>query len=275
MRMIRRLGSIKGWRHFGFEVAIIVIGVGIALIANQWVSTLNRAGENRQAMQAVEADLMSLFIFSSERLMLEPCRREQVEDLARKLERSDGGWAPGALADDSDPVQVLPSVIRTPTRPWPTIAWDTLTASDASLYLDRDKFHALSAIFHTAEQSGTLQVDAWRMKGRLADLGIGGAMDATRRRDAYSQLGELASVEGLLYQNARLMRDLIMQLDFEFEGRLGKPTDMTDDDLRELLDQRQEIYGTCMDIAEFQPFIDHYNALFGREFVFEAEGEKE
>lgn len=33
MRFFRPIGDLKGWQRFGFEVAIIVFGLGITLIA--------------------------------------------------------------------------------------------------------------------------------------------------------------------------------------------------------------------------------------------------
>ena len=92
MRFFRPIGDLKGWKRFGFEVAIIVIGLGITLIAQDLISNANRARATREAIDAVEVDLVQLYLHSSERLAVEPCRREQVRALADRIERSNGYW---------------------------------------------------------------------------------------------------------------------------------------------------------------------------------------
>lgn len=38
MRFFRQIGDLKGWKRFGFEVGIIVVGSGITLIAQDLIS---------------------------------------------------------------------------------------------------------------------------------------------------------------------------------------------------------------------------------------------
>ena len=54
MRFFRRIGELKGWKRFGFEVGIIAIVLSITLIAQELIPNASRARETRQAVDAVE-----------------------------------------------------------------------------------------------------------------------------------------------------------------------------------------------------------------------------
>ena len=87
MRFFRQLGDLKGWKRFGFEVAIIVFGLSITLIvfglsitliAQELITKADRARATLQATNAVKAERMASYATASERLAVEPCRREQL-----------------------------------------------------------------------------------------------------------------------------------------------------------------------------------------------------
>lgn len=52
MRFFRKIGDLTGWKRFGFEVAIIVFGLGITLIAQDLISNANRAKRARPSMRS-------------------------------------------------------------------------------------------------------------------------------------------------------------------------------------------------------------------------------
>ena len=91
---------------------IVVFGVVIALLANHFVTQLNRRAEMLEMMKGVEADLLSIAQVASERLAVEPCRLEQETSLLTLLQRDDLYWQPEVSAslntgfDD----QAVPSV---------------------------------------------------------------------------------------------------------------------------------------------------------------------
>ena len=132
MRFFRQIGDLNGWKRFGFEVAIIIVGLGITLIAQDLISNANRARATREAIDAVEVELVMLYLHSSERLAVEPCRREQIRALADRIERSNGYWTaeiPESINRNTEHM-VLPRVLRSPRRPWSDATWRALLASE-------------------------------------------------------------------------------------------------------------------------------------------------
>lgn len=266
MRFFRPIGDLKGWQRFGFEVAIIVFGLGITLIAQDLISNANRARETRQAMDAVEVDLVLMLVSTSERLAIEPCRREQTLALADQLQRPGDAWSfetSEGLNRNIDEL-VLPVVLRTPSRPWPDSSWRALLASSAATGLNRATFAMLSSIFDSSADIREAQNEAWRLRARLAHLAAPGTLNAVQRREARAVLSELAAVEGSITINAQQLREAILAIDFRNEQRLHAAfTRRGVAAIDAFVTGARPIYGACINDAEYQPIYDHYNALTG------------
>lgn len=265
MRFFRKIGDLKGWKRFGFEVAIIVIGLGITLIAQDLISNTNRARATREAIDAVEVDMVMLYLHSSERLAVEPCRREQVRALAERLQNSNGYWTaeiPESINRNIEHM-VLPRVLRSPRRPWSDATWRSLLASDAAIDMDRQRFNQISAVFVATEGFRERQDAAFDLSGELSHLSISGPFDAAQRREAYATLSRLATMEGIMTVHARQAREAIMAFDFQNERRFFRFTAATDGDIADFITNTVATYGACVDTTQFQPFIDDLNATTG------------
>ncbi len=265
MRFFRQIGDLKGWKRFGFEVAIIVVGLGLTLIAQDLISNANRARATREAIDAVEVDLVALYLNASERLAVEPCRREQLRALADRIERSNGYWIaeiPEGINRNADDM-VLPRVLRSPRRPWSDATWRALLASDAAIDMDRQRFIQINAVFVATEGFRERQDAAFDLAGELSHLAISGPFDAAQRREAYAKLSRLASMEGIMTIHARQARQAIMDFDFQNKRRFVRFTSSADGGITNYVANAVATYGTCVDTTQFQPFIDDLNATTG------------
>lgn len=269
MRFYRRFGDLKGWQRFGFEVAIIVIGLSITFVVQEFISSAARERQTRQAMDAVEAEMVSAYAYASERLAIEPCRREQILALAARIQNASGEWTaevPEGLNRSSEEM-VLPRVVRTPFRPWTDAAWSALLDNDAAIDLDRTRFESLSAMYRGTQMLRTKQEEALRLAGRLSHLAISGPFDAAQRREAYELLGEFAVIEGAMTIHARQVHNMIQGFRFENDLRFAGFVDGGDSALKAFIEGPVATYGDCVDTTQFQPFIDDLNATAGKRFV--------
>ncbi len=274
MRFFRQIGDLKGWKRFGFEVAIIVVGLGLTLIAQDLISNANRARATREAIDAVEVDLVTLYLSASERLAVEPCRREQFRALADRIERSNGYWTaeiPESINRNAQDM-VLPRVLRSPRRPWSDATWRALLASDAAIDMDRQRFIQINAVFVATEGFRERQDAAFDLAGELSHLAISGPFDATQRREAYAKLSRLASMEGIMTIHARQARQAIMDFDFQNNRRFVRFTSSADGGITNYVANAVATYGTCVDTTQFQPFIDDLNATTGMNVTLPAPG---
>jgi hypothetical protein len=268
VRFFREMGELKGLKRFSFEVLIIVIGVGITLMAQEAITDASQAREARRAVDAVEVDLVAALNHTSERLATEPCRREQVRALADKLQKFDATWTaqvPESI-NKGDGDFVMPRVLRTPSRPWGNDSWKALLASDSAIHVERSQFTALSIIFQQVERVRAAQDDALRLNGSLSHLAFSGPLDASQRRQALSQLGELSNIDGLIHLIAGQMREAILKFDFQNQRRFGE---ITASRFQALFRRTSAIYGSCVDFTQFQPMIDNFNAATGSRLVID------
>lgn len=272
MRFFRQIGELKGWKRFGFEVGIIVIGLSITLIAQELITSANRARETRLAMDAVEGELVMMLVYTSERMAIEPCRQGQTQALAALLQQTGDAW-PSLINNDRlnhnlDGL-MLPVVLRTPSRPFPDSSWRALLASDAAMALDREAFAALNNIYDVVLDLRQGQIEAWRLKGRLSHLAAPGILDAAQRREARAVLGELSAIEALITINAAQLREYLVSMDFRNERRFDAlfASATAKENLDAFVADARPIYGACIDDVEYQPIYDHFNALTGANAV--------
>jgi hypothetical protein len=82
---------LHGWREFAGEVGIIVIGVLIALGAQQIVETINGDAQVREFRQAANNELAYDMGSYQQRLMLGPCVRARLAELDRVIDSDRAG----------------------------------------------------------------------------------------------------------------------------------------------------------------------------------------
>ncbi len=250
---------------------IVVFGVVIALLANQYVTQLNRRAEMLDMMKGVESDLLLIATSASERLAVEPCRLDQETSLLTLLQRDAPYWEPEVSAslntgfDD----QSVPSVLRMPLRFWPVTAWQAATSSEGSFALDRAQYSLLNFVFQTAEIINLTIEDLRQKRAELSHLAIGGEITLAQRRDAISLLADISSQEALMATMVRDAREAIVSFadfqtdamvsDFEFDA------DQASVGVQEMIRTGREIYGECLQVGEYEPVIKLYERLLGEE----------
>lgn len=268
MRFLRRLtGTRAGWKTFIFEVAIVVFGVVIALLANHFVTQLNRRADMLEMMRSVESDLLAIVQIANERLATEPCRLEQERHLLALLQRDDPYWQPevSAALNTGFDSQAVPSVLRMPIRGWPETAWRAAASSDSVFALDRVQVTGLNDVFEIAAHVNFTMDELREKKAQLSHLAIEGEISAAQRRDAIALLADISTLEALLVVNTTNAREGILNsYDFQTDAMLTD-YDYTAEDveaaLAEMISTGRSIYGDCVQASEYAPLVDLFEKL--------------
>lgn len=129
-----RLRAAKGPRAFAFEVLIVVVGVLIALGAQQLVEDWTWRERVAAAEQRLKDEAHDNVFALLEQIVVKPCVDAQLELLDAKL-RAPGPWT-GA---ETYPSMLGPIVIRTPWRSLPTGLWTTLGAEGTALKFEPER----------------------------------------------------------------------------------------------------------------------------------------
>jgi len=117
---------IHGWRAFAGEVGIIVIGVLIALGAQQLIENRDDRGRANDAMAALRREIADHDFSASEVEIVRPCIDAQIDAVVKRLVA--GNHTP--LPQYSDGIFNYEFVIRIPLRVWSSAAWDSVKDAD-------------------------------------------------------------------------------------------------------------------------------------------------
>lgn len=245
---LHRLRPRDGWRVFTGEVGVIVLGVLIALVAQQ-------AAENWQWRQTVartksdlNAQISAAVGSSAERAAVDPCLSQRLSELATKVAASRGEWKgdpyilPGELSVKEVVRYAVPRVYRTPERSFPDDVWQQakaggvlshMTPTDIALYADA--FADVSLLRSLSEPERELQAE-------LSFLAFDGPLSPSDRARALSTISRLDMINRQTLNNASQL--------VKAAGALGGSLADADEKLLfDNLDIQRRFRGQCVDRA--------------------------
>ena len=155
---------IHGWREFAGEVGIIVIGVLIALGAQQVIENISDRQRADDAMAAIRIEVADHEFSAAEIEIAAPCIVAQIDAIQQRLVT--GG--PKPLERYSDHANRFGFVVRMPRRVWGDTAWQSIGNTDVLRRLEPEYNRRVAD--HYAQVSGQHDVTGLA-KNELADLG--------------------------------------------------------------------------------------------------------
>jgi hypothetical protein len=166
---VHRPKPIHRLREFLKEVGIIVLGVLIALAAEQSVEWLSWRAKADQAEQHLRRDAATVLRDMTERLEIQKCQDGRLTLMRDRLLASGPSWTAMAPFYTSGPP--AGSTYAHPMRGWPRTSWTTAVASTAALHLPGDKLDAYAEIFAAAEREANDQATEHEASSELNALG--------------------------------------------------------------------------------------------------------
>jgi hypothetical protein len=183
---------MHGWREFLGEVGIIVIGVLLALFAEQIAERISWARHVSEAREDLRGELAGDLFNAQERVRMEGCVDRRLDQLEQIIDHP-----------PAKPWKLLPGHRVTPMRVWSASGWDSAVAADtithmkareraqyAGVYafvrkmdnLARDEFSVVTE-FQMFEHGGPfseitkdrLSADVARVRGYNKVMALGGA----------------------------------------------------------------------------------------------------
>lgn len=165
-----------GWRRFFREVAIVVIGVLIALGAGQLAEAWNWQHKVDVAEAQLKRESEPIFVNGAEQVVVGPCVDAQLAALRTRLLASGDVLDPAPLYDDS-----FRYVYRAPARPYPSTVWRALNEDGTAAHMVGWRHDLYAASYGQVAILELIGRDADSALGQLMVLGAAIPLDASTR----------------------------------------------------------------------------------------------
>ena len=194
---------LHGWREFAGEVGIIVIGVLIALGAEQIVENILWSHRVQQSEVRLRADLKDDSSFASQYEILTHCADAYLERMQTDLLKH----------DESDMARLYKMGPPYVAEPWKVVAWENATASQIGDHMPTDRFQVYEEAFRGADLLRDFNLRfrddyAAAMTGRFAlpadTKTTADELAAVERLRAYITVGRNIAKNDLVKPSARL-----------------------------------------------------------------------
>lgn len=194
---------LHGWREFVGEVAIIVLGVLIALGAEQAVQSIEWRHKVKQAEVRLRADLKDDGSFATQYEILTPCANAYLDRMQRDLLKHDSG-------DIARLYEFGPPFVA---EPWKVLAWENATAGQVGDHMPTDRFQVYEEAFRGADLLRDFNLRdrddyAAAMTGRFALTAdtktTADELAAIDRLRAYITVGRMIAKNDLIRPSTRL-----------------------------------------------------------------------
>src|SRR5438045_5510555 len=187
---------LHGWRAFVGEVGIIVVGVLIALSAQQLVENWQWRGEVREADRRMRQELSYDLANAYERIAIDRCLRPRLGELRDELLKSEPVW-PGSRAHFANDIykSAFPSVYRTPARPWLQASWLMAMNGEALSHFKPDRAQQFAQLFDHVASLEKMQTEELDTDATLGDLAFSGPISAAQRRSNLKVVARLDALD--------------------------------------------------------------------------------
>lgn len=197
---------------------MVVLGVLIALGAQQVVDDIQWRKAVRVTEEALASEIAASVVHSAERQMVYPCLRARLNQLVAKINADDPRWIgdPMPLGNEATGAPMLPAAYRTPDRDWDDSVWEAAKGSGVFTHMPRQRVAAYSNLYAIIESNRTINLLEVQTYPQLLYLSYDTTMNSDARRQALSLLGVLDWVNGTFFYDSRKFMDAVrdMRLDF-------------------------------------------------------------
>lgn len=251
LRQVTRHIKNQNWFAVGLDFVIVVVGVGVALMGQQWLSDRQARSDYDRAVMDLRTSIYQIYSTAKERVSIVDCRQARYREIGDQLMQTDTPWPGMPREYDLGSIEaVFPRVTRSPQRLWTSALWDAELAKGTFDLMDKDTRNRLASVFAASDLiEQKFQFDVSDMEANLQtlayplDLSLSDRLryfDLLVRADAASAMMELVA-----RQNIR---------DFEATGFL-KPLNTEEatergEDLAQQNARLNAVYGDC-----FEPIV--------------------
>ncbi len=257
LRRITEHVKAQNWLAVFLDFLIVVVGIWVALMVSQWSEERQARIDLARAEDDINNEIASVYYYAYERLALAQCRKARYAELSELLLAPDPQWpgSPGPYGDgELTKHRVFPPALRSSSRPWMSLAWDTALSKGTLDIMDLERRRLLAAHYDAVIGAAITQDEIFKIESRLQVLSYPVEMTMSERLRYYDVLSEADAQSAGLELTAEQIIDGI-----EENGLL-----VLSDDIRRILrffveGERagfDDIYGVCAGQIELRLLAD-------------------
>jgi hypothetical protein len=179
----RRFSPSMGWTAFWSEILIVVLGVVIALAANEAMQEWSWRGKVGDGKARLLDETANVFEWSAEQYATQPCIQAQLDRLTRRLLESGDVLEPAPTYSESSSEHSSRFVVRLPYRPWHMPTWESLVADGTATRFSSQAQAYYSSLATLTDVNRDLRIESNQSTGRLLALSHPVPLDASARRE--------------------------------------------------------------------------------------------
>ena len=200
---------LHGWREFAGEVGIIVVGVLIALGAQQVVETLHWRHEAAAARDAIGGQIDQDYFDAAELAIAQPCIDRQLQSLEQALLVT-GGYRPVPSFTEGS----LEFTFRAPSRPWSDDLWQSAKSDGTAAHFDPALRQGLASYYANANDMREENAVAESLQWKLRVLARPIQPDAATRVALIADIEQARGVYGLMALAANQLIEAAQSMKF-------------------------------------------------------------
>lgn len=243
-----------GWDTYLTELSIVVLGVLIALGAQQAVETWHWHQEAKTIRKALSNEIEYSALWAEERIAVQQCLRDRIAHLIAKLNGGSPTWTadPALLGQPRNPIgrsieTGIQLVYRAPHRPWLRDEWETAKSSGAIDHLDRDDSRNLEFIYRNINQLGLLQEEEASLQPQASFLSFNQILEPQSRVQAFVTLSRLDYLNAMQAQSALQLLSTLQSSHLALGPiSIGQHPMSLDAARKRMMTALRERYGNCV-----------------------------
>jgi hypothetical protein len=160
---------MHSWRDFLKEVGTIVLGVSIALGAEQAVEWWHWRGQVAKAREVIATEMAQNLVGAVIRLRTEGCLERRLDALTDIVD----------AASRSGQLPPVGEIGQPPPRQWRSGAWESVVAAETATHFPRQQLSELGSLYQLVERmEGLTQLDLQTWNGLYPMIGPGRSLDS-------------------------------------------------------------------------------------------------
>ena len=190
---------LHGWREFAGEVGIIVLGVLIALGAEQIAETIHWRFETRKLRESLHLEINDDQQDMIYTLMISACVRQRIQKLNQELAAAGTAWQGDPMIDQENlRWAALPMAVKVPWQFYTSGHWQTALSSGALAHMPEAERNEYSYVYRAIEDLQSYAEQEDRIAARLQPLAMDQQLDAQQRMTFESELASLDRLNMML-----------------------------------------------------------------------------